>query len=40
MRGKESKPVDALVGARIRFLRQKRKMCQTELGKALGVTFQ
>ena len=33
-------PVDSLVGARIRILRQRRKMSQTELGKTLGVTFQ
>jgi transcriptional regulator with XRE-family HTH domain len=36
----ESNPVDTLVGARIRILRQRRKMSQTELGKTLGVTFQ
>jgi hypothetical protein len=28
----ESNPVDTLVGARIRILRQRRKMSQTELG--------
>jgi transcriptional regulator with XRE-family HTH domain len=38
--GKESQPVDSLVGARIRLLRKRRKMSQTELGAALGVTFQ
>ena len=40
MRQKENEPVDSLVGARIRLLRKRRKMSQTELGKALGVTFQ
>src|SRR5215469_7630290 len=40
MRSKGPNPVDVLVGARIRVLRQRRKMSQTELGKALGVTFQ
>jgi transcriptional regulator with XRE-family HTH domain len=33
-------PIDSLVGARIRLLRRQRKMSQTELGKAIGVTFQ
>jgi transcriptional regulator with XRE-family HTH domain len=40
MRSKGPNPVDVLVGARIRVLRKRRKMSQSELGKALGVTFQ
>ena len=40
MRAKANEPVDSLVGARIRLLRKRRKMSQTELGKAVGVTFQ
>jgi transcriptional regulator with XRE-family HTH domain len=40
MRSKGPNPIDVLVGARIRLLRKRRKMSQTELGKALGVTFQ
>src|SRR6201996_6659143 len=32
--------VDSLVGARIRILRKRRKMSQTDLGEAIGVTFQ
>jgi transcriptional regulator with XRE-family HTH domain len=40
MRAKANEPIDLLVGARIRILRQRRKMSQTELGKAIGVTFQ
>jgi transcriptional regulator with XRE-family HTH domain len=40
MRLRGPKPVDVLVGARIRFLRKRRKMSQSELGKTLGVTFQ
>src|SRR5580692_810580 len=40
MRAKGNQPVDLLVGARIRLLRKRRKMSQTELGKAIGVTFQ
>ena len=40
MRAKANEPVDSLVGARIRLLRKPRKMSQTELGKAIGVTFQ
>jgi len=35
-----SEPVDTLVGERIRLLRKRRNMSQTDLGKALGVTFQ
>jgi transcriptional regulator with XRE-family HTH domain len=33
-------PVDEAVGVRIRLLRTRRKMSQSELGKALDVTFQ
>ena len=41
MRGKSvSEPVDSLVGARIRILRKRREMNQTDLGEAVGVTFQ
>jgi transcriptional regulator with XRE-family HTH domain len=40
MRAKASQPVDSLVGERIRLLRKRRNMSQTDLGKALGVTFQ
>ena len=32
--------VDALVGARVRMLRERRKMSQTALGEAIGVSFQ
>jgi transcriptional regulator with XRE-family HTH domain len=37
---KRANNVDETVGARIRILRKRRKMSQSELGKALGVTFQ
>jgi transcriptional regulator with XRE-family HTH domain len=40
MRVKGNNPVDSLVGGRIRLLRKRRKMSQSELGNALGVTFQ
>jgi transcriptional regulator with XRE-family HTH domain len=40
MAEKIKNPVDAAVGARMRLLRQRRKMSQEELGKAIGVTFQ
>src|SRR6202034_2118726 len=40
MREPANNPVDETVGARIRILRKRRKMSQSELGKALGVTFQ
>jgi transcriptional regulator with XRE-family HTH domain len=40
MRAKGNEPVDSLVGARIRLLCKRRKMSQSELGKALAVTFQ
>jgi transcriptional regulator with XRE-family HTH domain len=40
MRAKANQPVDSLVGERIRLLRKRRNMSQTDLGKALGVTFQ
>jgi transcriptional regulator with XRE-family HTH domain len=40
MRPKANQPVDSLVGARIRLLRKQRKMSESELGKAVGVTFQ
>ena len=40
MRKGSSEPVDTLVGERIRLLRKRRNMSQTDLGKALGVTFQ
>jgi transcriptional regulator with XRE-family HTH domain len=33
-------PVDSLVGERIRLLRKRRKMSQSDLGQAIGVTFQ
>ena len=32
--------VDALVGARVRLLRERRKMSQTALGEKVGVSFQ
>ncbi len=32
--------IDALVGARVRMLRERRKMSQTALGDAIGVSFQ
>jgi transcriptional regulator with XRE-family HTH domain len=40
MRKKAVNPIDEAVGVRIRLLRQRRKMSQSELGKALDVTFQ
>jgi transcriptional regulator with XRE-family HTH domain len=40
MAEKIKNPVDVAVGARMRLLRQRRKMSQEELGKAIGVTFQ
>jgi transcriptional regulator with XRE-family HTH domain len=40
MRENGNNPVDSLVGGRIRLLRKRRKMSQSDLGKALGVTFQ
>jgi transcriptional regulator with XRE-family HTH domain len=35
-----SSKIDALVGARVRMLRERRKMSQTSLGEAIGVSFQ
>ncbi len=35
-----SSKIDALVGARVRMLRERRKMSQTALGEAIGVSFQ
>ena len=32
--------IDALVGARVRLLRERRKMSQTALGQQIGVSFQ
>jgi transcriptional regulator with XRE-family HTH domain len=32
--------IDALVGARVRLLRERRKMSQTTLGQQIGVSFQ
>ncbi len=32
--------IDALVGARVRLLRERRKMSQTALGEQVGVSFQ
>ena len=32
--------IDALVGARVRILRERKKMSQTALGEAIGVSFQ
>jgi len=32
--------LDALIGERIRMLRQRHNVSQTELGKELGITFQ
>lgn len=32
--------IDALVGARVRMLRERRKMSQTALGDSIGVSFQ
>jgi transcriptional regulator with XRE-family HTH domain len=32
--------IDALIGARVRLLREKRKMSQTALGDRIGVSFQ
>ena len=40
MRSKKPKHVDLLVGARIRILLKHLGMSQTDLGNALGVTFQ
>jgi len=40
MAEKKNNPVDSLVGGRIRLLRKQRKMSQSDLGQALGVTFQ
>jgi DNA-binding transcriptional regulator YiaG len=40
MAEKRNNPVDSLVGERIRLLRKRRKMSQSDLGQALGVTFQ
>ena len=35
-----SSKIDALVGARVRLLRERRKMSQTALGESIGVSFQ
>ncbi len=32
--------IDVLVGARVRLMREKRKMSQTALGERIGVSFQ
>jgi transcriptional regulator with XRE-family HTH domain len=32
--------IDAMVGARVRMLRERRKMSQTALGESIGVSFQ
>jgi transcriptional regulator with XRE-family HTH domain len=32
--------IDALVGARVRMLRERRKLSQTALGDSIGVSFQ
>jgi len=40
MAKKIANPVDQHVGARIRMQRMVRGLSQTELGKAVGVTFQ
>ena len=40
MRKKNANPIDRHVGTRIRMQRMVRGLSQTELGKAVGVTFQ
>ena len=40
MKTRGSNAIDAAVGARIRNLRLRKKLSQTELGEAIGVTFQ
>jgi transcriptional regulator with XRE-family HTH domain len=40
MPNKSANPIDRHVGARIRMQRMVRGLSQTELGKAVGVTFQ
>jgi transcriptional regulator with XRE-family HTH domain len=40
MRSKAANAVDVLVGSRIRLFRMRRKLTQSDLGKALGVSFQ
>ena len=40
MKTKRSNAVDAAVGARIRNLRLRNKLSQTDLGNQVGVTFQ
>jgi transcriptional regulator with XRE-family HTH domain len=40
IRAKKSTAVDAAVGARIRHLRLRSKLSQTEVGKQIGVSFQ
>jgi transcriptional regulator with XRE-family HTH domain len=37
---KDFSRIDALVGARVRLLRERRKMSQTALGQQIGVSFQ
>ena len=39
-RREDSSRIDALIGARVRVLREQRKMSQTALGDYIGVTFQ
>ncbi len=40
MAPKTPNPVDVLVGSRIRLFRMRKKVSQSELGDALGVSFQ
>lgn len=40
MRSKAANAVDVLVGSRICLFRMRRKLTQSDLGKALGVSFQ
>ena len=39
-RCEDSSKIDALIGARVRALREQRRMSQTALGEYIGVTFQ
>jgi transcriptional regulator with XRE-family HTH domain len=40
MKSRSSNAIDTAVGARIRNLRLRNKLSQTQLGEAIGVTFQ
>ena len=39
-RGRQTRDIDAVVGLRIRMIRELRQLSQGELGAAIGVTFQ